>query len=561
MNDLVILLKARLDILMHQLSYLVTSAKLKSIVVLLAALGFWVSMFKVFQGGFVFVGKFPDLVDWLASYLLALFFFALTLMLVISNAIISYISLYKSKEGEFLGPLPIKTGNLFLYHLSGSLIFSSWAFLFLGTPLLFAYGVNRHAPGLFYPAVLVLCAIFIFLPAGLGTLAAMLLATCFPRSKKQALIGLGGLGLLCALVGLSQLIALRGVASPFTERWMYEILHKLAFCQNPLWPSYWITRGMIGSAQGDYGETIFLGLLILAHSLFLLLLGYQFARRWYFKSYSLVQSGREARTYPVWGLLDRLSPFILPFFKPPLRLMMIKDIKTFWRDPVQWSQFLIFFGLLGIYFLNLRNVPYINVRQTFWQYLVSFLNLTATTLTLATLTTRFIYPQLSLEGKRFWIIGVMPIKRATILYSKFIFAFLGALVVSETLIFISSRMLNTPWYMSFLQYYIVLIICLGLAALAVGLGVLYPNLKEDNPSKIVAGFGGTLNLLLSLIFILMIVGIIALPCHLYLILGRLDTVSFKYWLFIGTGTITLLGVIMTVVPLALGLKAIKRLEA
>ena len=33
--------------------------------------------------------------------------------------------------------------------------------------------------------------------------------------------------------------------------------------------------------------------------------------------------------------------------------------------------------------------------------------------------------------------------------------------------------------------------------LAAGVGVLYPNFKENNPSKIVSGFGGTFCLVLS----------------------------------------------------------------
>ena len=42
----------------------------------------------------------------------------------------------------------------------------------------------------------------------------------------------------------------------------------------------------------------------------------------------------------------------------------------------------------------------------------------------------------------------------------------------------------------------------ALNGLAVGLGVLYPNLKEANPDKIVSGFGGTLCLVLSSVYIL-----------------------------------------------------------
>ena len=43
---------------------------------------------------------------------------------------------------------------------------------------------------------------------------------------------------------------------------------------------------------------------------------------------------------------------------------------------------------------------------------------------------------------------------------------------------------------------------MALNGLAIGLGVLYPNLKEANPNKIVSGFGGTLCFVLSSFYIL-----------------------------------------------------------
>jgi ABC-2 type transport system permease protein len=49
-----------------------------------------------------------------------------------------------------------------------------------------------------------------------------------------------------------------------------------------------------------------------------------------------------------------------------------------------------------------------------------------------------------------------------------------------------------------------------LNGLAVGLGVLYPNLKEENPGKIVSGFGGTFCLVLSFLYILASVVLLAL---------------------------------------------------
>jgi ABC-2 type transport system permease protein len=51
---------------------------------------------------------------------------------------------------------------------------------------------------------------------------------------------------------------------------------------------------------------------------------------------------------------------------------------------------------------------------------------------------------------------------------------------------------------------------LTLNGLAMGLGVIYPNFKEDNPSKIVSGFGGTFCLVLSFLYIVGGISLLAL---------------------------------------------------
>ena len=68
-----------------------------------------------------------------------------------------------------------------------------------------------------------------------------------------------------------------------------------------------------------------------------------------------------------------------------------------------------------------------DISYATWTNLVSFLNLAVVGLILSTFTTRFIYPMLSLEGRRFWVLGLMPVSRETIVWSKFVFAALGSL--------------------------------------------------------------------------------------------------------------------------------------
>ena len=78
---------------------------------------------------------------------------------------------------------------------------------------------------------------------------------------------------------------------------------------------------------------------------------------------------------------------------------------------------MIFFGLLCIYVLNLRNVAF-NFQNPFWETMISYLNLAASALTLSTLTTRFVFPQFSLEGRRLWILGLAPIGLERVVLQK-----------------------------------------------------------------------------------------------------------------------------------------------
>jgi ABC-2 type transport system permease protein len=70
---------------------------------------------------------------------------------------------------------------------------------------------------------------------------------------------------------------------------------------------------------------------------------------------------------------------------------------------------------------------------------------------------------------------------------------------------------------------------MGLAGISVGLGARLPSLHQDDPSKIAAGFGGTLNLVVSMLFIFLIVVLLALPCHLYFASLESQRRGFAIW--------------------------------
>jgi ABC-2 type transport system permease protein len=186
-----------------------------------------------------------------------------------------------------------------------------------------------------------------------------------------------------------------------------------------------------------------------------------------------------------------------------------KDLRVFWRDTAQWGQTLMLFGLLTVYIINLRHFTR-QLDSPFWISLVSYLNLGACALNLATITTRFVFPQFSLEGKRVWVVGLAPLGLVAVVRLKFWCATAATLVVMQVLTLLSCTLLHLGPARTAFFAATVTVMTFVLNALAVGLGALYPDFKETNPSKIVSGFGGTFCLVLSFLYIVVSVVLLAL---------------------------------------------------
>jgi ABC-2 type transport system permease protein len=155
---------------------------------------------------------------------------------------------------------------------------------------------------------------------------------------------------------------------------------------------------------------------------------------------------------------------------------------------------------------------------------------------------------------------MVPMKRDTILFGKLAVSFVSSFAISEFLIGISSMMLSIPMDLVLVHAVSMMGICLGLSGMAVGLGSVYPNFREDNPSKIIAGFGGTLNLVLNLAFVMSCVIIQGLPFFLLYANKSVGMDRFRIYLMACMGGLTALSLAACLIPMALGLRAVRRME-
>ena len=542
----------------------VKNSRFRVAVLTIFSLLFWWSLFNIFTASLHFL-KTRELAQFMSGLIETVFytfFFALTIMLIFSNAIISYASYYRSKETAFLLTRPVSGRAIVFYKYGEALLFSSWAFLFIGLPMMAAYGKVYGLSPAYVPAAMALFGVYMFIPASIGSAIAMFIANFFPRNRKSILtaVVLVALGAV-VLVGLNLLAMKSQYGISATMRATREILSGTEFTENPIWPSMWLSEALLELSKGTAESTRNAGffiLLIVANALFLTTAVLHYSERALRRGWFLVQGSRRSRRVR-WGrLIDRVIELPLRFLSREVRLIVVKDFKSFIRDPVQSSQFLIFFGLLGIYFLNLRTFAY-DERDPFWRNLIAQLNLLATCLTMATFAGRFVYPQVSLEGRRFWLIGMIPMARDKILHGKMALCFLVCLLISESLVLLSSIMLKIPLSVAVLHLVTIFGICLGLSGMSVGFGALYPNFHEEDPSKIVSGFGGTLNLVLMLAFVLAALLVQAIPCAM-LVRQKLPPGGFPMAAGLALGGVCILSLAACFIPMGLGLRAIRRLE-
>jgi ABC-2 type transport system permease protein len=557
---------------LSHLRQMLTHSRLRLSLVVFLTIFFWGGLFALFTEGFQFLNRSIGHMTTHAQTVQAIynvFFASLMLMLVLSSAIILYTGLYRSPEASLLLTMPVRPERIVLFKFQEALLFSSWGFLLLGSPMLVAYGIDAGAPWYYYVLLLPLMVAFVYIPGAVGSILCLVIVHRWPRLKGH-LLGAGILALAALIIAVAWMLLRRTENNLLTPLWFQELLSRLQFSEHRLLPSWWLSSGLLEAANGasrgfDYqpwSESLMFLALLTSNALLCHVAMTWVAAKTYRPGFSEMHTQQAIRRPRKLFWFDQLIMRWLPLLPQSVRLLIVKDLRQFRRDPIQWSQFLIFFSLLALYFFNIRRFSY-DINYAAWVNMISFLNLAVVGLILSTFTTRFIFPMISLEGQRFWILGLLPVQRDAVLWSKFLFAAGGAVIPCTALIFVSDVMLGISGLMFAMHQLTCLMLCLGLSGIAVGLGAKMPDLRELSSSKIAAGFGGTLTLVFSAMYIVGIVLIIAVPCHFYLLAQQVGSdrlESMRLLLLSAAAAALLLGAIVTYLPMRSGLKAFRAME-
>lgn len=551
----------------------VKQSRLMTGTILLFLVTYTVTAYWLFREGLEYVARLPGAGALLSDRLIYVMFFCFMMMLIFSVAVTSYISLYRNRDTRWLLTLPISHRTIFLWKCFESAMFSGWGLIFILFPLLLAFAQMRDVSfGFFFKVVLVLIP-FLILASTLGSL--ILVTAVRFLSRRQLIIATALVGVLLAGSAIqtalknNEVVQSEELSAAFTFQ---RVLHHTNISVNRAMPSTWLSGAIVDWTRPyrHFGNLLYPTLLC-SNALFGLLLVYRAGGSWFYQSWnrSLQQSACSAIRRESYHSATSVEEFVKkPTTNPLIRWLVgrpnaaisRKDFLTFFRDPAQWVQFSLVFGLLAIYASGLRQMNG-NIDQPRDLYLVAFLNLAVCALALSTLTTRFVFPQFSLEGRKLWILAMSPLKMPSLVIQKFVTSTLFSGLTIIFILLIGGYNLQLGWADSIFFAVAIGLLAIGLNALAVGLGVLFPNLQESNAAKIVSGFGGTLCLIGSFIYILVFV--------LLLAASRWDVFQSNEittdWIKTPRSQLSIAGLLfittlVTVVPLIFSQKKLKRLE-
>ncbi len=502
----------------HQVEELLTQNRLMVATISGFLLLYGVAAYVLVSRGLGFIHKMPLFGPLLTERLVYLLFFFFFVMLVISNATITGMGLFRRKDMEWQVALPLPERSLVLWKTLEGMTLASWGLIVLSAPILLALGQLFHSGPLFYLLGLPALVCLVTISANVSTWALLVLVR-FARPWWWRVVAVLAVGLL--LLAFQRFWIRVPESSKGTDivASLHDVLRHTEVCMHPLLPSSWVAETIFAASRGLNGQAEFYLLTLLSNALF-----------------ALVVTGRLGATmfYPAWHRVMTAAPeaqarsgelawfrkrnrlgtgdvwrFILRIDRPS-HALLVKDVRTFLREPTQWGQCVVIFGMLLMYSSNLRHLGY-DLQNPFWTLVISHLNLLVCCLALSTLTTRFVFPQFSMEGQRLWILGLSPLPLERVMGLK-LRLIAGVLALLTTLLVVmSSISLELPLRRAVFFCGAVILQSYGLTALALSLGALLPNFREPNPARVISGFGGTLCLIGSFLYILGSAAALALP--------------------------------------------------
>jgi ABC-2 type transport system permease protein len=531
----------------------------KILLLALLGLGFWSAIFTVAFRVLRYIHSEQEIGTILAAKLLGVTLLAFASLLLLSNLVTALSSFFLARDLDLLAAAPVDWLRLYLAKLGETLLHSSWMVVLMAVPIFTAYGIVYHGGTLFPLVVTAALLPYFVLPCVVGTAVTLGLVNVFPARRARDLLSLVAIGAAGGLVLVLRLVRPEQLARPEGMGNLMDYLGALRTPTGRFLPSEWAAT-MIMNWLRNVADPLPVVLLWTTAPAFVVL-GAVLHWRLYAHGFSKSQESAErfVRGSRWSGMLHRLAGHVAP----ARREFILKDIRVFFRDATQWSQLILLAVLLVVYVFNIQSLPLFTGERVpiLLVSLVVFLNLGLAGFVLAAIAARFVFPAVSLEGKQMWLLRSSPLDLKALLWSKYWTGTMPLLVLALVITFATNVLLQASTFMMAMSLGTIVLLTFAIAALALGLGALYPRFDTENAAQIPTSFGGMIFMMSAIVLLAIVIVIEAIPMMAYL---RSQLSGEPVRITAGMiGALSLVAVICiaaTIIPLRVALRRMEAME-
>jgi ABC-2 type transport system permease protein len=429
-----------------------------------------------------------------------LFVFFLTINL--GNMVVSFATLYRSPEVSFILTKPVSHLNIFLIKFLDNFFYSSGTLFMVGFSVLLGYGSYFSMPWHFYPFVMFGVLVpFMFLAACFAVLILLLIMRLAERINFRRLIAV--------LIGIYiiQIYLYFTVTSPVhlanEVMKFYPNVDRYFGNLDPsptkILPSYWVSEILYFYVTKNVDRVLFYSAVLAGSCLVMLGAVIGAGKYLYFRTWitslslkSLFTAGNDRRA----GFFGFDRPSRLG---PHTEVILKREFWMFFREPSQWLHLAVMLFLSSAASLNFY------LSDPMLLAIIYLLVFIFDAFLMTSLTLRFAFPMMSLEGDAFWSIRSSPIQAASVYWIKFLIILIPTIVLGTLLAVLS----NVPYlHLPLLGRTTIPGMVFSVAALAslnYGMGAYFANFDEKNPIRIASSQGATLTFLLSIVFLIFLI--------------------------------------------------------
>jgi ABC-2 type transport system permease protein len=437
----------------------------------------------------------------------------------IGNIVVSYSTLYKTREVGFLLTAPISFAKIFFIKFLDNFFYSSSTLLLMVSAALAGYTSYMGLPWYFIPLEVVFLILpFMFIAGILGgvtLIVIMRLAAKFGMKKVLTFI---------AFFYTTSIILFYIFSSPVqlvTNVFAYfpNLNNYFGFLESPVikfLPNHWVADALFWISSGKLiaaGWNIFL--LIVVSSVFLIFALF-LAKKWFYKTWLVFLnlsndlSLKKKKNFKTFFSFENKSTL-----KPAHEALLKRELLLFIRDPSQWTHFLVMAFLITIFVLSISSIDVIilkayNIYLKTIVYLIIYL---FNVFLIASMSLRFIFPLVSLEGESIWKIRSAPINYKKMMITRLFIYFAVIFMIGQVLNFVSNFQFSIT--LATISQLNTALVTITLVSLNFGMGSAYANYKEKNPIRVASSQGASLTFLFTIIYLVFLIILLFAPLSNY----------------------------------------------